>query len=167
MKKEPSMKLRPLGALLLLGLGSTIVHAVDTGPPAEPPGQGVAAADALAPAREAIQAKRWAEAISALRRVNDPSSADWNNLMGFALRKSTPPDLAAAERYYDAALRIDPMHRGALEYSGELYLMKNDLPRAQARLAQLHKACPQGCEPLEDLKADIAAFKARAKTPAR
>jgi Flp pilus assembly protein TadD len=167
LKKEPSMKLRPLATLLWLGLGSTLAHAVDTGPPAEPPGQSVAAADKLASAREAIQAKRWADAIAALRRVNDPSSADWNNLMGFALRKSTPPDLAAAERYYEAALRIDPMHRGALEYSGELYLMKNDLPRAEARLAQLQKACPQGCEQLEDLKADIADFKARAKTPPR
>ncbi|HET9822775.1 MAG TPA: tetratricopeptide repeat protein, partial [Burkholderiaceae bacterium] len=102
---------------------------------------------------------RWPDAIADLKRVNDTKSADWNNLMGYAHRKLSPPDLAAAERHYDAALAIDAQHRGALEYSGELYLMKGDLARAEQRLAQLARACT-ACEELEDLKQAVARFKA-------
>ena len=79
--------------------------------------------------------------------------------MGYCHRKAATPDLAAAESYYDAALRIDPQHRGALEYSGELYLMTNQLPRAEERLAALDKACG-GCEELKDLREAVASYKA-------
>ena len=87
-------------------------------------------------------------------------NADWNNLMGYSLRKSGAPDLAAAERHYLEALRIDPKHRGALEYSGELYLMKGDLPKAEKQLAALDKVCFLPCEEYTDLKKAVQAFKA-------
>ena len=80
--------------------------------------------------------------------------------MGYSHRKARTPDLAAAERYYDAALKIDPKHRGALEYSGELYLMLGNLPKAEERLAVLDKACTFGCDEYRDLKATIAEYKA-------
>jgi len=115
--------------------------------------------DKLAPARTHIKAKQWAAAIDELKRVNDTGSADWNNLMGYSLRKASTPDLQAAERFYDEALRIDPKHRGALEYSGELYLIKGDLPSAEKRLATLDKACTFGCEQYTDLKKAIERFK--------
>ena len=121
-------RLNPLLAALLLAAMSltavTGVHAADTAPaPA-------AAADSLAGARALIADNKWVAAIEELKRVDAKDNADWNNLMGYALRKQTPPDLDAAQRHYDAALRIDPQHRGALEYSGELFLMIGDLPRA-------------------------------------
>jgi tetratricopeptide (TPR) repeat protein len=119
-----------------------------------------AAADKLTAARALIAEKKWVAAIDALKAVNDTGSADWNNLMGYSHRKAKTPDYAAAERYYDAALRIDPKHRGALEYSGELYLMTGDLPKAEARLAALDKACTFGCEELKDLKKAVADYKA-------
>ena len=50
--------------------------------------------------------------------------------MGCALRKQATPDLGGVSRNHDAALRIDPQHRDALEYSGELALMRGDLPTA-------------------------------------
>jgi Flp pilus assembly protein TadD len=118
------------------------------------------APDKLAAARVHIQAARWADAVTELKKVNDTRSGDWNNLMGFAHRKLSPPDLAAAERYYDAALKISPAHRGALEYSGELYLMKGDLPRAEQRLAELVRVCAGPCEEQADLKRGIDRFKA-------
>jgi Flp pilus assembly protein TadD len=118
-----------------------------------------AAADPLGKARQHIKARQWGEATAELRRVNATGNADWNNLMGFALRKLTPPDLAAAERHYDEALRLDPRHKGALEYSGELYLMKGDLPRAEQRLASLQQVCTSPCEELDDLKKAVARFK--------
>jgi tetratricopeptide (TPR) repeat protein len=116
--------------------------------------------DKLAQARTHVKAKQWTAAIDELKRVNDPANADWNNLMGYSLRKARTPDLEGAERYYNEALRINPTHRGALEYSGELYLMKGDLPSAEKRLAVLDKACTFGCEEYTDLKKEIARFKA-------
>ena len=118
------------------------------------------ASDKLAAARSAIAATDWRAAIDELRRVDDPASADWNNLMGYALRKASPPDVAAAERHYDAALRIDPKHRDALEYSGELYLMTDRLPQAEQRLAALDRACLLPCAQYTDLKKAVARYKA-------
>lgn len=119
-----------------------------------------AASDPLAGARALIAENKWVAAIEELKRVGDSGSADWNNLMGYSHRKAKTPDYAAAERYYDAALRIDPQHRGALEYSGELYLMTGDLARAEQRLAALDKACFLPCSEYTDLKKAIATFKA-------
>ncbi len=80
--------------------------------------------------------------------------------MGFTLRKGTAPDLAASEKYYDAALRIDPHHRDTLEYSGELYLMKGDLTKAQSRLAALRAECGTSCAQYGELKGAIDRYQA-------
>lgn len=119
-----------------------------------------AAPDKLTQARTLIKSKQWAEAVEELKRVNDPGSADWNNLMGYTLRKGATPDLDGAERHYNEALRINPNHRGALEYSGELFLILGDLPRAEERQARLAKICTVPCEELEDLQAAITRYKA-------
>jgi tetratricopeptide (TPR) repeat protein len=140
-----------------LGTAALPAHAADTTPSA-PAAAGKA--DPLAAARALIAENKWRAAIDELQRTPQPENADWNNLMGYSHRKARTPDLPAAERYYDAALRIDPKHRGALEYSGELYLMMGDLQRAEQRLAALDKACLLPCAEYTDLKAAIAAFKA-------
>ena len=114
----------------------------------------------LAAARSQIEAQNWSRAITELKRVNDPGNADWNNLMGYSLRKSKTPDYASAERFYDTALRIDPNHRGALEYSGELYLILDDLPKAEERRERLTRLCVPPCEELEDLSKAIDKYKA-------
>ncbi len=146
-------RIRRLCAAILFGLICSTVQAADT-PDVKP------ADDKLAQARSHIQARQWAAAIGELKRVNDTGSADWNNLMGYSLRKAATPDLAAAERHYDEALRLDPKHRNALEYSGELYLMKGDLAGAEKRLAALDKVCTFGCEQYTDLKKAVERFKA-------
>ena len=71
---------------------------------------------------------------------------------------------SGAEKFYDEALRIDPRHRGALEYSGELYLQTGDLARAEQRLAALDKACFLPCAEYSDLKKAIAQYKAGSGT---
>lgn len=143
-----------LGALTALLLIVGPAQAADTPSPA--------ATDRLAPARAQIAQKNWPAAITELKRVNEPGNADWQNLMGYSLRKQQPPDHAAAERHYDEALRLNPQHRGALEYSGELYLLTDRLPLAEARLAALDKACLLPCEEYTDLKQSIARYKAKA-----
>ncbi len=127
--------------------------AADTTPPA------ASGKDTLAQARQHVKAKQWGPALEELRRVNDSGSADWNNLMGYTLRKGSPPDLAGAEMFYNDALRIDPKHRGALEYSGELYLIKGDLPTAEQRLTTLDKLCMLPCEEYTDLKKAVERYK--------
>lgn len=121
------------------------------------------ASNPLAAAQAHIKAKNWGAAISELRRADLPANADWNNLMGYAQRKQTPPDLVAAQRYYDNALRINPQHQGALEYAGELALMKGDLATAEKHLATLSKLCSTPCEPLDDLKQAVARHKVGGK----
>ena len=145
--------LQRLAAALLCSLAAAS-FAADTPEPAPK------AADKLAAARKQIAAKQWPAAIDELKKVNDASSADWNNLMGYTLRKNTPPDPAAAEKFYNEALRIDPKHRGALEYSGELYLMTNNLPKAEERLATLDKVCAMPCDEFTALKKAVARYKA-------
>jgi tetratricopeptide (TPR) repeat protein len=144
--------MRALVLALLVAAGAA--QAVDTSYSSSGP------ADALTGARTLIAQKNWGAAVDELKRLNAADDADWNNLMGFALRKSPQADLAAAERFYDAALRIAPQHRGALAYSGELYLMLGDLPRAEQRLAALDKACFLPCGEYSDLKKTVARFKA-------
>jgi tetratricopeptide (TPR) repeat protein len=151
-----TFKLNRLIAVAVCALAANAGFAADTTPasPTE------AATEKLGAARALIAEKKWAAAIDELKRVNDSASADWNNLMGYSHRKSRSPDLSAAERYYGEALRIDPKHRGALEYSGELFLQIGDLGRAEQRLATLDKVCFLPCEEFTELKKAIASFKA-------
>lgn len=156
---RPSV-VRPRGCwtfLLVSGLllGAVSSHAAMGDPsPSDPPW--------LTAVRTDMKAQRFDQAVGALRAANAVESAEWHNLLGYALRKKTPPDLAGAETHYKRALEIEPKHRHALEYYGELFLMKGDLPGAEAMLARLDKACFFGCEELRDLKAAIARHKAQA-----
>jgi len=141
-----------IASALLLAMSQSFAADTLSGPAPAP--------DKLAAVRTQIAAKNWPAAIDELKRVNDTGDADWNNLMGYSLRKGPTPDFAGAEKFYDEALRIDPRHRGALEYSGELYLMTGDLAKAERRLATLDKVCRFGCEEFSDLKKAIAQYKA-------
>ena len=129
-------------------------QAADTEPAKSDPGW-------LTEARTSIKSEKYDQAIKQLQAANETSSADWNNLLGYSLRKKQPPDLLGAEKYYQIALKIDPKHRGALEYYGKLKLMNNDLPGAEALLARLDKACTFGCEEYSDLKGAIQKYKSR------
>ena len=147
------VKMKHLIATLFVASAS-FSYAADTTPSSSGPSwQGEA--------QKEIKAKNYDGAIKTLLAANEPNSADWNNLLGYAQRKKSPPDLNAAERYYQAALKIDPKHKGALEYYGELFLMKNDLPGAEQMLARLDKACFFSCEEYRDLKEEIAKYKAK------
>ncbi len=75
-------------------------------------------------------------------------------MLGFSFRKTK--DFSRAERNYKRALRLDPEHKGALEYMGELYLETKRREKAEELLARLEKLCPGGCEELEDLRAAFA-----------
>lgn len=160
---RPRAALGVLASLVLLGPVAPAARAADTTPEPPPPPRYSAPAPApLTTAQGHIRAARWPEALAELRRLNLERDADWNNLMGYVLRKQAAPDLDGAQRFYDAALRIDPNHLGALEYVGELALTRKDLPAAEAFLARLQRACgiANPCAPLEQLRKAVAAYKA-------
>ena len=147
------MKYLSFTFLLLLSLMGTS-WAADTAPIKSDPVW-------LTEARSSIKAEKYNQAIQQLQAANETGSADWNNLLGYSLRKKQPPDLEGAEKYYQVALKIDPEHRGALEYYGKLKLINNDLPGAEALLARLDKVCIFGCEEYSDLKSAIQKYKSK------
>ena len=109
--------------------------------------------------KKAVQAGNWKLALEHFDRAaaRDPSSADVQNYLGYAWRKSGNLDLAF--KHYESALRLDPRHRGAHEYIGEAYLMTNNLKKAEEHLAQLDKLCFFSCEEYRDLKKAIEDYK--------
>ena len=86
----------------------------------------------LAGVRTKIKAKDYQGAITELNTMIDKGvqHADAYNLLGFSLRKSG--DTKTAMTYYKKALDFDPNHKGALEYSGELYVQIGDIAKARA-----------------------------------
>lgn len=74
---------------------------------------------------------------------------------GFANRKLRRYGLALT--YYREALAIDPEHRGANEYLGEMFVEQGNLAAARVQLAKLDAICAFGCEDAEELRRWIAA----------
>jgi Tfp pilus assembly protein PilF len=113
--------------------------------------------------QKAVKAKDYESALVHLSKAleKDPNSADTHNLLGYSYRKLGNTEQAF--EHYRMALNINPKHRGANEYLGELYLETDQLPKAEERLAVLDKACPWGCEEYDDLKEAIEKYKAEKK----
>lgn len=105
-----------------------------------------------------IKAENYLDAISKLKKAEQSAKddADIQNLLGFSYRKSGNLDEAA--KHYDKALGLDPKHKGALEYQGELFLMLGDKAAAEDNLEKLDKICWLGCEELDELRTAIEKF---------
>ena len=103
-----------------------------------------------------IAAEKYQEAILPLQSAEKSAlhDADIQNLLGFVHRKTG--NLDAAGGYYQRALEIDPKHKGALEYQGELFLMRGDKDAARANLVKLDEICWLGCTEYDVLKRAIA-----------
>lgn len=89
----------------------------------------------------------------------DAKNADIHNLLGYSARKLGNYD--ASESHYTTALKLDPKHKGALEYMGELYLTLNKPDEAEKLLARLDDICWLGCDEKDTLAAAIADWKAK------
>jgi Flp pilus assembly protein TadD len=99
-----------------------------------------------------INSERFEEAIEALRALaaSIGPHPDVMNYLGYAHRRLGLFDRAQA--YYEQALAIDPLHRGANEYLGELWVELGRFGEARKRLAALDQACPFGCAEYDDLR---------------
>ncbi len=111
-------------------------------------------------AKKLVEAKNFAGAVPLLEQVvtADPKDADAHNLLGYSQRKSGNPEAALGN--YQKALALQPDHRGANEYLGELYLEMGELDKAKERLDVLDSACFFGCDEHRDLKKAISAYVA-------
>ena len=110
----------------------------------------------LTSVRAKIAAKDYTAALAELRDLaEDTQQADVYNLLGFTLRKTG--DFKTSLTYYTKALELQPDHKAAREYLGELYVETGDMDKAQEQLAILAKLCPGGCEEREDLQKAISA----------
>ncbi|MCH7937281.1 MAG: tetratricopeptide repeat protein [Proteobacteria bacterium] len=114
-------------------------------------------------AEKAVKAGNYNRAIELLQKVvaGDSQNADAWNYLGFSQRKLKKFDQALGA--YRKALAIDPEHRGANEYLGELYLRTGNLAKAKERLKKLDDVCTFGCEEFDDLKQAIKAYEANNK----
>ena len=113
----------------------------------------------LSSVRAKIKANDYAAALAELRDMaEDTQQADVYNLLGYTLRKTG--DLKTSLTYYTKALDLQPDHKAAREYLGELYVETGDLEKAKQQLAVLAKLCPGGCEEREDLQKAISAKSA-------
>jgi Flp pilus assembly protein TadD len=79
-----------------------------------------------------------------------PGHASAWNLLGYVHRRLGKFD--AAEKYYDAALTVNPNHIGALNYMGQLFIQTGRPEKAKALVVRLKTACKSGCKELDELQ---------------
>lgn len=117
----------------------------------------------LAKAMTAIKGQQYQSAIDILNQLvgSDPRNADIYTLLGYSYRKLK--DYDRAERNYTRALRLQPEHKGALEYMGEMYLETNRRDKAAELLARLEDLCPDGCVELDTLRKAYAGGRASSR----
>jgi tetratricopeptide (TPR) repeat protein len=110
--------------------------------------------------KAAVEAEDYQRAIGYMTKVvaTAPDNADALNYLGYSHRKLGRFDESLV--WYQKALAANPNHRGANEYLGELYLQMGDLAKAEERLNKLNDLCFFGCEEYDDLKEEIAEYKA-------
>lgn len=115
----------------------------------------------LASAKGLIREQNYRDAIQVLNQVveSSPREADAYNLLGFSYRKSK--DFNRAERNYKRALRLNPEHKGAIEYYGELFIETDRREKAEGMLAKLETLCPGGCSELDQLRKALAGGQTR------
>jgi len=107
-------------------------------------------------ARALIEKNKLKKATKQLRKVvkQDKSNADAWNLLGYSWRKLDKNKKSG--KAYAKALKLDPNHKGALEYQGELFIKLGELDNAKANLSRLKALCPDGCQELENLENALA-----------
>ena len=114
-----------------------------------------------------IHRQQYADAVPYLNRAlqDRPHSANVLNYLGYTHRMLG--DYPGSLDFYQKALAIDPDHKGAHEYLGELYLMMHDSASADGQLAELTRLCPDGCDEKDVLTKAIADYHANAHAAAQ
>lgn len=106
-----------------------------------------------------IEAGKYEKAIEALNEAltEDPEDAEVLNLIAYSHRLLKRYEIAL--NYYLKALEIEPDHRGANEYLGELYLHLGQLDKALERRDVLDDDCFFRCKELKALEEAIEEYR--------
>ena len=136
---------------LIAGLGTTPLMADGGG--------GGGGSAKLKPFLELIEKEQYDQAIDKLDDAiaEDADNPDLLNLVAYSHRQLKRYEIAL--NYYQKALKIDPEHRGANEYLGELYLHLGQLDKAEERLAVLDEDCFFGCKEFDMLEQAIQEYR--------
>ena len=127
---------------------------------AAPGNWGASKSTPMAEVKEKIEANEYQSAIDKLLQIvtRDEGNADAYNLLGYSNRKLKRFDIA--EQFYLKALELNPKHKGALEYLGELYVETNQLDMANQMLQRLDQVCRFKCKEYKQLAGYIESGKA-------
>ncbi len=138
--------------LLIMSVLSGAVYAAGSGTEVE---KSPSVNELMTDAREQLKEGNYKRALALLSTVTKKKKkhADAWTLQGFAQRKLNKPVKSA--RAYERALVINPDHKGALAYQGELFLSLEQPDYAAANLERLSALCPDGCGELAELQAAI------------
>ena len=133
-------------------LVGNVAMADDIGAPAEP----IDIDETMNTARAFIEQGELEKAAEQLRKVvdKDKTNADAWNLLGYSWRKLNQN--RKSKKSYARALKLDPNHKGALEYQGELFIKLGEREKANDNLTRLKTVCPSGCEELDNLTRALA-----------
>ena len=141
--------------LIIFSINNLNVQAADTGPPPEIIKK---TNSTYAEAKTLVKSKKFDKAVVMLEELlkdsKNSSNPDILNDYAYSLRNLKQYD--KAEKFYLAALKINPKHAGANEYLGELYLQTKRPEEAKKRLEVL-KTC--NCEEYKELKEKIEKYK--------
>ena len=141
--------------LIIFSINNLNVQAADTGPPAQIIQK---TNPTYAEAKTLVKNKKFDKAVAMLEELlkdsKNSSNPDILNDYAYSLRNLKQYD--KAEKFYLAALKINPKHAGANEYLGELYLQTKRPDEAKKRLEVL-KTC--NCEEYKELKEKIEKYK--------
>jgi tetratricopeptide (TPR) repeat protein len=111
-----------------------------------------------AEAKTLVKGKKFDKAVVMLEELlkdnKNANNPDVLNDYAFSLRNLKQFD--KAEKFYLAALKIDPKHVGANEYLGELYL-QTKRPEQAKKILEILKNC--NCEEYKELKEKVEKYK--------
>ena len=141
--------------LIIFSINNLNVQAADTGPPAQIIQK---TNPTYAEAKTLVKNKKFDKAVAMLEELlkdsKNSSNPDILNDYAYSLRNLKQYD--KAEKFYLAALKINPKHAGANEYLGELYL-QTKRPEEAKKILEVLKTC--NCEEYKELKEKIEKYK--------
>ena len=100
------------------------------------------------------KAGRYTEALAVLNMMKDPNTPVALNYRGYATRRMGRVDEGIG--YYLKSVALDPKYAQVREYLGEAYVIKGDIPRAEAQLHAIKSICGTTCEEYQNLLVYIA-----------
>ena len=100
------------------------------------------------------KAGRYTEALAVLNMMKDPNTPVALNYRGYATRRMGRVDEGIG--YYLKSVALDPKYVQVREYLGEAYVIKGDIPRAEAQLHAIKTICGTTCEEYQNLLVYIA-----------